>query len=758
MTRSAPPTERRFAAGATVALAGVTASVAVGLGRLFTDTSFLAPVLIVAVVTHLSAWGGRRLGWGAVPAIVASLVAGTLTIVMMRYGSASTVGLPNGAVLDRLGTDLADAWTVFQEEGAPVPVVDGFVVTAMAAMVAIAVAADALAFRLGAPLEALAPAGGLFLFTTVLSGPDHRITATLLFVAAALAFVLADRVARRAGAGTWLAAPRGRGAGALLRSGAALAAVAVVGGLLIGPVLPGADADPIIDLDADGDEGRVTISPLVEIQSRLVDQSDVEVFTVRSNERAYWRMTALDEFDGEVWSAGGEYVGATGPLPRPVPDLSPERRQIRQEFEIGALADIWLPAAYEPDSIDAGDIGVEWNAASSSLVVDPDRRSSDDLRYEVVSAAPIIDPATAAAADTAGSDLDDLRRLPADFSPGAVQVAEDVTSGVQSPYEQARALQQFFREDFEYSLDIPPGHGVADIDAFLTGRIGYCEQFAGTFAALARSVGLPSRVAVGFTPGEADVEDPTLFHVRGEHAHAWPEVHLEGLGWVAFEPTPGRGAPGGEAHTGVAEQQAGEQAPGVPTPTTTTSSPTTPAPGAAATAPTAPDAAAPAEAPAGTDEAGPNWRLIVMIGLAGLGLAWLLGVPALVVLRRDQARRRAAGTPADEVAVAWAEAVDSLDRAGLHRRAAETPRAYGTRVGRSMASDTGRALADLAIAVTTLWFGGREQVDAVMATTSREASVMLATAARRRVGPRRWWLSGLDPRRLTGPGPQPPIG
>ena len=66
-----------------------------------------------------------------------------------------------------------------------------------------------------------------------------------------------------------------------------------------------------------GASDRVTISPLVDIQSRLVDQSEVEVFTVRSDARAYWRLTALDRFDGTVWSAGGDYVGADGTAPPP---------------------------------------------------------------------------------------------------------------------------------------------------------------------------------------------------------------------------------------------------------------------------------------------------------------------------------------------------------------------------------------------------------------------------------------------------------
>ncbi len=86
-------------------------------------------------------------------------------------------------------------------------------------------------------------------------------------------------------------------------------------------------------------------------------------------------------------------------------------------------------------------------------------------------------------------------------------------------------------------------------------RRGYCEQFAGTYAAFARSIGLPARVAVGFTPGELT---DGVYVVRGQHAHAWPEVWFEGIGWVPFEPTPGRGAPGAQSYTFVEPQQSTE--------------------------------------------------------------------------------------------------------------------------------------------------------------------------------------------------------
>src|SRR5262249_51091395 len=132
-------------------------------------------------------------------------------------------------------------------------------------------------------------------------------------------------------------------------------------------------------------------------------------------------------------------------------------------------------------------------------------------------------------------------------------LAERITANAPTEYDSAIALQNWFRDNFTYDLNVQRGHGVGAIEAFLQQRKGYCEQFAGTFAAFARVLGIPARVAVGFTPGK--VMGDGLYHVQGKHAHAWPEVYFSGIGWVPFEPTPTRGAPGAEAYTGVQPQQ-----------------------------------------------------------------------------------------------------------------------------------------------------------------------------------------------------------
>src|SRR5205807_5045588 len=136
------------------------------------------------------------------------------------------------------------------------------------------------------------------------------------------------------------------------------------------------------------------------------------------------------------------------------------------------------------------------------------------------------------------------------FPSSVVRLATQVTASATAPYAKAKALQDYLRNNFRYDLNVPPGHGDDALQRFLfVTKRGYCEQFAGSYAAMARAINLPSRVAVGFTPGQQLADG--AYRVLNRHAHAWPEVYLSGYGWVAFEPTPGRGAPDDQSYTGV---------------------------------------------------------------------------------------------------------------------------------------------------------------------------------------------------------------
>jgi hypothetical protein len=322
-----------------------------------------------------------------------------------------------------------------------------------------------------------------------------------------------------------------------------------------------------------------------------------------------------------------------------------------------------------------------------------------------------------------------------------------VTAGDTSSYDQALTLQNWFRDNFTYSLSVPAGHDGDAIDGFLdprNGRIGYCEQFAGTYAAMARAIGLPSRVAVGFTPGQQDPGDANLYRVRGEHAHAWPEVYLAGFGWMPFEPTPGRGAPGAESYTGVAPDQTS------PLETTATTTATT-AP--AATAPTIPAGQEPAAndvstgTGAATSGGGGWWTEAATIAALVLGLAALyVVVVAVGVFVRPRLRRRRAGRdPTARTRAAWADANDALADLGVEADPSETPVEFAHRAVTRVEVAHERHLA-LAEATTEADYGEGGVSVAVADRATADARAVAAEARRRRSWGRRWKRL-LDPRR-----------
>lgn len=707
-TATATRAPRSLLPAAEAGLVAVSLAVVGGFARLFVDGSFLRPLVLLALTSHAVAIAARRLRWGLVPAAGVSAVVFVAVVGWLYHGDTTTYGIPGPATLAAIRTDLSQCWTLFQEVVAPAPVETSFVVAAGLGVWVSAFIADWAAFRLWVPFEAVVAPATLFVFCSLLGAPRHRAPVTALFAATVLLFELLHRVVRLQGSASWLASDVRRGSGALIKAGAWLSGFAVVIGVVLGPALPGDDSAALLPWReiGDGPSSRITVSPLVDIRARLVERSSTEVFTVQSTARAYWRLTALDTFDGQIWSSGGKYAKADGELPTET-DSSAKEEIVDQTFTISGLAAIWLPAAFEARSIDPGETGVRWDADSSTLIVDTELANSDGITYTVQSAVPRLtaDELNAAPDDVPGSIADRFLDLPEDFSARAADLAREVTADARTPYARALALQQYFREHFTYSLAVPGGHSGSAIEQFLfTTHQGYCEQFAGSYAAMARVVGLPSRVAVGFTPGEVDPLQPNLYHVRGEHAHAWPEVYLSGFGWVAFEPTPGRGAPGAQAYTFVPEAQAASGLPGAATTLVTTpqtvggnpftdpdiTQPPDAAPGDVRTVPVA-------EGPKGRPA---YWLWLVTIAAAvaiviAAAILYVIAVPIGHAVRRAWRRRKAEGA-AERVRVAWQESTEAIAVMGVEQRPSETHAEFAGRSARVVEPTLCRELAETA--------------------------------------------------------------
>ena len=140
--------------------------------------------------------------------------------------------------------------------------------------------------------------------------------------------------------------------------------------------------------------------------------------------------------------------------------------------------------------------------------------------------------------------FDALIELPDEVPTAVTALARNTTLGLETSFEKGIALETFFRRTggFRYSLDVEPAAPGTPTEDWLLDpasdhyRAGYCEQFAGWMAVMARTLDIPSRVVLGFTPGTPVGNDTVV--VRDRNAHAWVELWIDGLGWISFDPTP----------------------------------------------------------------------------------------------------------------------------------------------------------------------------------------------------------------------------
>jgi transglutaminase-like putative cysteine protease len=743
-----------------VALGFVTLAAVVGMHRLFLDGTYWWPLALQVVVAHLVVAALRRAGVGlAASAVVAAGVA-VVFIAWTRFPETTWWLLPTGDTLAQVGEDMRRAWSIFGEVRAPAPVENGFIAATAAAIWVVAYIADWAAFRVGVTLEAVLPATTLFVFAAALGGPGSPVASAALFAGAVLMYALLHRTATQERTSRWAGGRRVHGRSSLVGTGATLIVLAVAAGAVAGPNMPGADEDALLawrDINQ-GDPTRVVLSPIVELQTRLVQQPDIEVFTVRSNRPSYWRLTALDDFDGEIWKSSYQTGDVDGDLSREI-EPAAEADAVTQEVEILALDSVWMPAAFEPTRIEAAGVPTDYDPESSTLLVDEDNEtdSSDGYSYTVTSQLADFsdEELRAASPDIPDGIRTRYTALPGDFPDSVEQLAEEITADETTAFDKAHALQDFLRSNaFTYDTDVGPGHSQDALVSFLLDtRRGYCEQFAGSFAAMARHVGLPARVAVGFTWGITYPEDPTLYRVRGRHAHAWPEVYIGEYGWVPFEPTPGRGMPrsdyldirpGQDTTSGGAadpEAAAGDDQRGDET-GEVTSTDDRPQIDPNALAGLAPEG----DGPGGRDTARLPAPIRESARPAAIGLlAYVIVVP-LAIAAQQVVRRRRAAAPKPRARYLWRLVGERSEAAGVRLHPYMTLAERADALAEVMPAQA-PAIQELARTLEAVNYGDLEPTPEQIERAERAADEIVAEANRRRA----WWqraLSYLDARRL----------
>ena len=740
---------RASTALATLALAALSTAAVLTLGRVFQSGRFVLPVVGAVLLAHLLGFVARTRGWSLVDALSLSMTGLAVYLIWVLAPHTTLYGIPTLDTFRVLADRLGDGVHELRTAVVPAPATDGAIVLSVLVGWFMAATADALAFWRRATIGAVAPALAVFVWASTL-GTDALATRTTAgFFVAALLFLLVQHQSLVGRGRAAFSGRRVRAGTTVMTLGALAGAIAVVGGLVLGPALPGADAAPLIDVRGLGPKDRSyrVEPPLARIGEDFVGRGRVEVFTVRSPREDYWRVAALDRYES---SNGGQWtLAAQGSdevqdgLHAPV-----DSTMLRQEFHITGLADRWLPAAYEPVQLEGGDNPLVVKA-SSTLV--SNRSDVSDLTYNVSSRQP-PEALTGAQIDGTNAPLPaEMRgytRLPSDFPSDVRDTAQAITADATSPYDRARALESFFldpAQGFHYSLDVDltsDAQSQNAISQFLQSRTGFCVQFASSFTAMARAVGLPARVAVGYTPGRYDsISD--VYRVTSEDAHAWGEVWLAGVGWTRFEPTPNSDLPGGTR--GVARL-------------TAPSSPVTAAPATSTPVGSVPTTPASAPAPRNTAQVDINapgsgggkggftfdWK-IVMALVAG-ALVGAVGVAGTIVFakRRRRRRRRDDPNPAGAITGAWEEVLDRLGEAGVERQPARTPLELAEYAPARLPEAAGAPLRHLAETYSSARYGSVTP-DAERAKQAWRDAGSVSAALRAGAGLRERWRRRLDP-------------
>ena len=412
--------------------------------------------------------------------------------------------------------------------------------------------------------------------------------------------------------------------------------------------------------DGTGEGDSVTLrNPIVSIQRRLNQGVDVPLVTVKTDDPdpGYLRLTVLDDFDGTSWRPSERDIPASqradGPMPAPPGlDSSTPRNEYTNQISVSPTFDsIWLPLPYPATEVRvAGD----WRYGLSTLDLLSTDKGVTTAGLDYAATGDVVRPTAAqmVASPVAPSSI--YRNnidIPSSIPPWILNLAKSVTARGQSQFEKAVILQRYFRTDggFTYDTSTGSGSGIDQLELFLGfdegGRRGYCEQFASAMAIMARAVGIPARVAVGFL--EPDRQADGCYVYSSHDMHAWPELYFQGAGWTKFEPTPQDQARTIPAYTQGRVPQPGDEPSIDPS-----------ASGSLDDVRPSASLGADAEAPVLPGTAASHTTTYVAIGVAVLVLMLLVPRAARTVLRRRRlgvGRDPSERLPVDVAEGAWAE-------------------------------------------------------------------------------------------------------
>ena len=396
--------------------------------------------------------------------------------------------------------------------------------------------------RHGVRIAAVAAVPAAILVLSILLGTVERMLATV--IGASITVLLLVWAAWRVG--QWR--PRRR---ATL---AAMAAIAITGGVLVAPVVAGDEPRFVLrSVVVPPFDPRDHTSPLSAYRTFMKDRKETDLLSVSGlPEGAVVRLATMDSFDGVVWNVLGDGEPDGSGSFRKVGDAIPTTivgERVQVEVENLGLDGVWMPTVGQTTGVrfdgagsDESVKGFRFNDATGTGVLMQGLDAGQ--RYTLDAIVPVVptdeDLGSAPPADVVVPD-------PVGVPDVVVSRATEVGQNATTAALVSRAIESylhdtgFFSHGIEASGDYPSysGHGAARITQLLGDpvMVGDAEQYASAMALMVSQQGLPARVVMGFVPTEEQDGDAEITFT-GDNMQAWVEVAYEGFGWVPYFPTP----------------------------------------------------------------------------------------------------------------------------------------------------------------------------------------------------------------------------
>jgi transglutaminase-like putative cysteine protease len=301
-------------------------------------------------------------------------------------------------------------------------------------------------------------------------------------------------------------------------------------------------------------QSRVETDPYIEYDNNLslgtgAILSDTVLFEVvaplpPSGTRYYWRARSYDQYTSTGWVSSqtvnktftAEGFAFTYPAwsSRSVVQADFTMRSARHGTFFTGPMTLWLSRPGEAVLAEAAD----GTADIAVFTARPPVKAGEGYRTEFWLSKPTIKQLRLSGTDYPDWIKERYLQLPLETSGRMIGLAEQITAGLDNPYDKAAAITVWLRKNITYTetIAMPP----ADVDPIewfaLDYKQGYCNYYASAEVLLLRIMGIPARMVAGYAQGDYDPEED-LYSVRERDSHAWPEVYFQGYGWVEFEPT-----------------------------------------------------------------------------------------------------------------------------------------------------------------------------------------------------------------------------